>query len=380
MKVGKDYIDADELIGEEGEIETSFKDIYTNPKLYNLPDHIANALKKEQIANFLWLASVAKERIPIGRIIKLIKSVSIRYYHSHDGNTEDSLMKGYYERDKHYIAFNENELATNSREAKSSRFHEFIHYIQDMLTEEKESNLDDIMSEAQAESLAVERSFPKMSRAVLYKETRKPSLAIFNFRADTYKYAVCLLRQMEIIMGRKSYDKKFASTREFPHEFIKKYGKDLYTFMTIRMNVLEYEKDDDLVKNRLYYLSETQDKLMKEAFRQDISKMHTIEDAKDILTRLRSLETQRAKINVKDNNEEITQLGDYVQYYDRTYKRIGQKLLKLGYSQEEIIHELESLKYEKQEFYPLALKESNTMRKRRIRPNRKNRIDDGQKE
>lgn len=365
IKDGKNYIDADELIGEEGEIETNFRDADTNPELYDLPEDIANGVKKEQIANFLWLSSVAKERIPIGRIIKLIKAIPIKYYHLSDASTEDFSMIGYYDSEEHFIAFNVNELTTNNKEARSSRFHEFIHYIQDMLLIGKENKLDDIITEAQTESLAIERTSPKKARAVLYTKTRKPSLAVFNCSVDCYKYAVCLLRQMEAIMGRRSYDKDFASTREFPHEFIQRYGKELYTYVTIRMNALEYEKDDDLIKNRLYYLSETQDKLMKEAFRQDISRMHTLQDAKDILTRLRALELQRAEIHVRESSGEAKQLGDFAQYYDRTYKRIGHKLLKLGYSQEEIIQELESLKYEKQQFYPVISEEAFVSRLRK---------------
>lgn len=349
-----EYIDVDDWVGEEdGKIETSFKSRDSDPKLYDIPEKMADKIRREQIVNFLWLSGKAKERIPIRKIIKLIKEVPIKCYNSSEGTTEYFSMMGYYDTDEHLVAFDRNQITSNSPYARSARFHECIHYIQDMLSNGKEEITDDVFLEAQVENLSIERCLPNMARAVTYKETAKPMLAVYNCPVDCYKYALCILRQMEAIMGRKSYDKDFASTKEFPHEFIKKYGKELYTYIFVRANSLEYEISEDLNKNRGSYLSETQDKLMKEAFRQDVSRMKTIEDAKDILTRLRELEKQRIIIYIKDD-EKISELGDYVGYYNKTYKTIGQKLLSLGYSREEIITELEPLKYEEQQFYPIC--------------------------
>ena len=354
------YVDVDEIEGIESEDEkdkVEFKNFDINPKLKKASKEQVSNLRKEQIDNFLWLNSHIKEKLPIGRIITLIKRVPIKVFDKKYADSEDATMRGYFDREETFIAFVKSELGNKDRRARISRFHEFIHYIQHMLSKNPDEILNDIMTEAQTESLAISRDEAKRSRAVIFKQTSKPTMAIFNYPADCYPFAVALLRQMEAIMGRKSYDKHFESDREFPEEFTKKYGKDLYTFIYARMNALEFEKNDEIEANKEFYFSEAQDKLMKEAFRQDYNKMKTIEDAKDILTRLRELEKQRADLYVKEGPGNIKPIGHYEEFYDSLYKRIGNRLLKLGYSKEKILTELEEFKYEPQEFYPILSEE-----------------------
>ena len=62
-----------------------------------------------------------------------------------------------------------------------------------------------------------------------------------NFQYNVlYTLPVCILRQMEAIMGRKSYEKDFVSEEEFSQDFIIKYGRELFTFIAIRMATMEY--------------------------------------------------------------------------------------------------------------------------------------------
>lgn len=351
------YIDIDDIRGEDEEEPTiEYRDANISPRLFNLPQDRATKLRMEQIDNFLWLNDRAEEKLPIAKIIRLIKRVPIKFFRDRDSSSEDFSMRGYYDYEKGFIAFNEVEIRRNDQTSKASRFHEFIHYIQFMLRKPEEINVEieeDIMTEAQVENIAISRLEPKRSVAISYDATRKPLLAIFNYPVDSYKYAVSILRQMETLMGRKSYDKDFSSTREFLHEFIKKYGKELYSYLTVRLTALEYERSDEILKNRGYYLSETQDKLMKEVFRQDYAKMKTIDDAKDILTRFKKLDLERVDLYVKEEDKSINPLGNYVEFYKKIYSRIGHKLLKLGYSYDEIIRELEQYKYEEQEFNPI---------------------------
>ena len=354
------YIDADEVEGiksEEERDKVEFKDFDINPKLKNISKEQTNNLRREQIENFLWLNSHIKEKLPIGKIIRLIKRVPIKVYDEKHSNSQDATMRGYFDRDKLFIAFAKNEISNRDRRARISRFHEFIHYIQHMLNTNPENILNDIMTEAQTESLAVSRDNINRSKPVFFSRTDKPTMAIFNYPVDCYPFAVPLLRQMETIMGRKSYDKDFASDREFPEEFINRYGKDLYTYIYARMNALEFEMNEEIEANKEFYFSEAQDKLMKEAFRQDFRKMKTIDDAKEILTRLRKLETQRVDLYVKETDGSIKPIGHYEEFYNNLYRRIGSKLLKMGYSKEKIVSELESFKYKQQDFYPVLPEE-----------------------
>lgn len=252
-----------------------------------------------------------------------------------------------------FIAYNRTDLERNTYMCKVLRFHEFIHYIQYMLNGQKDF-VNDVMSEAYTESLALRRVAPNKSTVYHLKSTRKPTLAVFNFPAESYKYSVSLLRQMEVLMGRNSFSKDFTSYKEFAGEFVKKYGEELYTYLTVRMEMLEYNTDDDFLANKPYYMSETQDKLMKEVFRRDFDKMKTIEDAKDILGRLRKLEPERVTLYEKNNDENINQLGQYEEYYDKLLSRIAHKLLKKGYTKKEIIENLEEFEYESQQGNPVC--------------------------
>ena len=354
------YVDLDVIEGitsEEEKDTVEFKDFSIDAELKDAPKDQADIIRREQIENFLWLNSHIKEKLPIGKIIKLLKQVPIKVYDDSQSKTKDATTIGYFDQDELFIAFANSDFTSPNRRERVSRFHEFIHYIQYMLNKEPNKILNDIFTEAQTESLAVSRDNIPRSRPMFFLNTRKPTMAIFNYPADCYIYSVSLLRQMEVIMGRKSYDKEFESDREFPNEFIKRYGKDLYTYLYAKMNALEFEKNDEVEANRGYYLSETQNKLMKEAFRQDFERMKTIEDAKSILTRLRELELQRVDIYVKEKNGEINELGHYEDYYNNIYQRIGNKLLKLGYSKEQIVSELKDYKYQEQEFNPVLPEE-----------------------
>ena len=354
------YIDVDEieeLAAEPEEDTVKFKDLAIDPHLRDASAEQVDILKREQIHNFLWLNSHIEEKLPIGKIIKAIKQVPIKVYDESESVSKSATTRGYFDEENMFIAFASNEINNVNRQSMVSRFHEFIHYIQHVLSKEPEKILNDVMTEAQTESLALSRDTILRARPIFFLKTRKPTMAVFNYPADCYIYAVSILRQMEAIMGRKSYDKDFASDREFPNEFIKKYGKDLYTYLYARMNALEYEENEEIDANKGYYISETQDKLMKEAFRQDFEKMKTIEDAKDILTRLRNLETERIDLYVKEENEDIVPLGHYEEYYQQLFQRIGKRLVQLGYSKDEILQHLEEYQYEEQSFHPVLPEE-----------------------
>ena len=236
---------------------------------------------------------------------------------------------------------------------KTLRFHEFIHYIQYMLAGQKEFS-NSIMNEAYTESLALRRCTPKKSTVYHIVGARKPTIGVFNFPAESYRYSVGLFRQMEVLMGRDSFSKDFKSYEEFASEFVNRYGEELYTYLSVRMEMIEFNRDNDFIPNKPYFLSETQDKLMKEVFRRDFEKMKTMDDAKNLLEKLRKLESERIILYEKNNDGSINQLGQYEEYYDRLLSRVAHKLLKRGYSKKEIIDSLAEYEYESQPSNPVC--------------------------
>ena len=360
-KRGKEYINMiDKRKGKKipAELQEKYETSSFEYDLKPVSQEESEKIKREQIKNFRWLNSQLEEPFDLDEVINLIRKVHIKKYKNSDKNGNEGNTLGFYRKNE--IAFNDKDYLREDYVGSCLRFHEFIHYIQEKLQHKKEKIME-VLNEAQTESLAKKVYDIQKSSLLYFTTSKRKSIAIINFPGnDTYMLPVCLLRQMEAIMGRKSYEKNFYNAKEFSQEFIKRYGSELYTFLIIRMNLLEYSggtNNDFFKQNKQYYLSETQDKLMKEAFRQDFERLTTIDDAVDMLKRLRLLENNRADIYVVGNERKIKSINHYKTYYENLYSRIGHKLLKKGYTKEEITSALEAYAYQKQEFSPLVLEE-----------------------
>ena len=369
VKEGKHYkcmIDTEKGIDLPEELKEDFRGGHQEYKSSALTPEEERKIKDEQIENFTRLHKEVEGIFDLQKVIELIEKIQIRKY-SHDDSVEeedDVRYMGYYGKKSSFgkcIFFNDLDIANEEHSGKALRFHEFIHYIQDELQKENSPKIMRIMDEAQTESLAQRMFENNQSSVVEYGEdrTNRKTLIHYNFPQDTaYRFPVCILRQMETIMGKRTYESSFVNRKKFSEEFINKYGKELYTFLIIRMTVLEYSADskkNNVAKNKQFYLSDTQDKLMKEVFRQDFNRMKTIEDATNLLQRLRELETSRANIYIEGNNHDVKSLNKYKEYYTKLYSRIAHKLLERGYSKEDINLALEQYAYKKQEYGPIVL-------------------------
>ena len=320
-------------------------------KLRNISKINADFIRKEQIENFKWLNEHLEKKLDIAEVEKIIQEVPIKVFElDSDKIGPEGQVRGFLHKSG-YIALNLKTCMKNTPEGRTLRFHEFIHLVQDKLRIKDES-ISRIINEAQTESLALRRGTENRSLYIGFLYSEKKAMARLNFDATHYTFSVCLLRQLEKILGRKSYEKDFISSRNFSEEFIKKYGMNLYTFIVARMETLDTNTDEAFLKGTPFYLEDTQNIIMKETFRQDFERMKTIDDAKEMLTRLRGLELERVDIYADDGHGAVKNYNQYESFYNRLYKKIGHRLLKLGYSKEEINNSLEDFKYKKQKFYP----------------------------
>ena len=316
----------------------------------------ASFIRNEQIENFRWLNSQIDVKLDMNEVEKIIMEAPIKVFY--DDKKEfgpEGKVKGYTHKDG-YVVFNIDSSISNDISSRILRFHEYIHLVQGKL-KQKDDSIGEAINEAQTESLAQRRVNPHKSTATTFRYTNKNILAVFNFDAEHYAFAVCLLRQMEAIMGRKSYQKDFVSARDFSEQFINRYGIDLYTFITARMELIDCLIDNSFLQSEPYYIEDTQNKLMKEAFRIKFNKMKTIEDAIRILNMLRTLELNRIDLYEKAENGDVKHINQFEKLYNNSFKRIGSRLLKLGYSKSEIVAALSEYQYQEQEFYPLNPKE-----------------------
>ena len=337
-------------------IKAPSKNIVLTKRTRDISRAGAKFIRNEQIENFRWLNSQIEEPFDMDEVIRIIEEAPIKVFY--DPNRQygpEGKVKGYTHPDG-YVAFNLLSCVKNDISSRILRFHEYIHLVQGKLQKEGET-VGEAVNEAQTESLAQRRVSPQKSTSTVFRYTNKKIMANFNFDVEHYPFTVCLLRQMEAVMGRTTYQKNFYSASEFSKEFIKRYGIDLYTFVTSRMEIMDLIVDKSFLQKQPYYIEDTQNKLLKEVFRVEFSKMKTIDDAKRVFEMFHRLELNRVDLYEKTENRQIKNINQFESFYNRAYRRIGNRLLKLGYSKQEIISELEQYSYKKQEFYPMYSQE-----------------------
>lgn len=245
-------------------------------------------------------------------------------------------------------------LINNGKEAKRTRFHEFIHGVTGI------KNLNRFMIgfiEGETENLV--ESFMGDNTSCGGKGYSTGLDFAFNFSMDSaYMMPVAIIQQIEHILGKKSYSSIINGDRTFEKEFANKYGKSLLIFMAHRTRRLLRKDGESVIYS---YFKKTQDILMKKTFDKDYEQIESIEDAKTYLNKLRGFETVRARVFI--NKEEDSTFHDY---YDEKFRKIIQKLKSKGIQEDEVVKCLEEYRYERQEFKSAYTKEREQKEKKNI--------------
>ena len=318
---------------------------------------------QEQIENFKGIKEKFNLDINIQDIFRKIVSVQLI--------KKDILNRGkasgYYNPGRHIIALEDkNDINDSSNNwYKRVRLHEHIHSctgakcllyslgrMSGFLEGETENLVEDYMGEE-------ESGFDYFERG------DKADTIQYNFsQGASYKPQVSIIKQMEYVLGKKSYKSILNGNMEFETEFAKKYGMPLMIFLAHRTRMLiagrKLNKRFKNIKpfNEVKYFKNTQNLLMKKVFDKDFEEINDIEDAKTYFEKLREFETMRGRIRYNDISiDDRVEDNSFKKYYDKKYGEIVDKLQSKGFEKSEIKSAIEQYKYNRQLFKPFRTKE-----------------------
>ena len=242
----------------------------------------------------------------------------------------------------------------DSLESKKIRIHEGIHTKTGKRIYRYIYAIGNRLLEAETENLAIDYLGDKVPAVRFFqdKERRKRSQA-FNFPPYTsYKEGVCLLKQMEVALGKKSYNSIINGDMSFERDFIKQYG--LITFIKIVASIdlmKNLDRPESLDDTKLVEtLNKTQNYLLKRVFEKDFAKVQNPLDAQALLKKLRAFDLVRARSYKENDNHQLEEDPTYSNYYIEMLGRTREKLASLGFLETQVDRYLDDLDYQKQRF------------------------------
>ena len=186
-------------------------------------------------------------------------------------------------------------------------------------------------------------------------EDKKMRQQIFNLNNNTgYNKVVCLVKQMEVALGKKSYDSILKGDMSFEKDFIKQYGLIPFIKILTTTNLLKNFSlsTKDTQSAEMDLLAKAQNDLLKTVFNKDFAKVQTPQDAVEFLRKLRSFDLVRMRDFRANDDKQPVEDPTYQNYYLEMHSKVKQKLMSLGYLEAQINQYLEGLEYKKQRFNP----------------------------
>lgn len=239
-------------------------------------------------------------------------------------------------------------------EGKHVRIHEGIHTITGNKLYLYALAFSTGLVEAETENLTHDYlNFKGSTKRVLSKNLDNSKEQVYNLSLSTsYKEMVCLLKQMEVALGKKSYESILKGNLSFEKDFIKQYGLIPFIKLTASIELMKYIAlfTDEPLRHNMSLMSKTQDYLLKTVFNKDLKKVQTPQDAVEFLRKLRNFDTVRMRETKYVNGQGMKENTTYEQYYREMYSKVKQKLLSIGYKEEQVAKTLEGLEYKKQRF------------------------------
>lgn len=177
----------------------------------------------------------------------------------------------------------------------------------------------------------------------------------YNFPQSTaYKKNVCLVRQMEAAIGRKSHSSILKGNLDFEIEFAKRYGIGAYLYMAARSDLMTKEDMLDLGINTGQMFEKTQNKLLRIVFDRDFRDIKTPEDATAYFKKLRRFDKVRARTSTFNlRTKQKTVDTTYQEYYQEKYGQVRDLLAQRGYTPEQILEAMQGMEYKEQKFHEM---------------------------
>ena len=331
-------------------MEFKLKTIGKNKVLRRPKAKEINLEDKEKIVNEeLELFRDAKERlgldIDLKHVEERLRSIKLLINDNQKGSS------GYYNHIKDEIGFDSFYLQKNNNETKRTMFHEFIHGMtQKQICLYNILHMDGLM-EGETESL-VEDVLGDQNRSS-YCNVGIPGISVYlqaNFSPKvtrSYFTHVSIVRQMEYLLGKKSYDSILNGNMQFEKDFAQKYGKSLLRYLAKGTTELKFFRREKII-DEFKKFSNMQNVLLKKAFDRDFSEVKDIESAQKFFQKLRGFETERCRFAVSDGN--VSEDLSFQNYYYSKYEETIKNLSKLGIDKNEIQEGLKEYKYKKQKF------------------------------
>lgn len=238
--------------------------------------------------------------------------------------------------------------------SKRVRVHEGIHAKTGKRLRAYHSTIGSGLMEAETENLANDYmggigSFNRYIRGA----DEKARMQAFNFPIETtYKEGVCILKQMEVALGKKAHNSIINGDMSFEKDFIKQYG--LITFIKIVSSVNMMKNmslyNGNYVPKLMETLNRTQNYLLKRVFEKDFAKVQNPQDAQKLLKKLKAFDLVRIRDYKENDEHKLEEDQTYANYYKDMITRTKEKLMHLGYTEQEIEPTIVGLDYQKQRF------------------------------
>ena len=313
--------------------------ILKNPKKYHVADleelsrDECEKIIEEQLNNFQKLRERTDSDIDIDKIKSTFDT--LRIFHS-----SSCLRKGEggsYNQYDNYIMFYAEGHKKDDIKNKRIRFHEFIHSITNKKCLLYALSFNRGLLEGETDNI-VELIFGKDEGLLVDTELNTGVTMRFPFSKDiSYQYQVSLVRQMEFLLGEKSYKSVLDGNMDFEKKFSKKYGLPLTIFLAYRATRLTGGgKNFDSIK----YFDETQNVLMQHIFDKKFENVETIDDAEEFFKRLDGLNAHRGKIDIGTRVAKDV----YKDYFNEKIAAVKEKLVPKGFSEKEIDERIEKYK------------------------------------
>lgn len=168
----------------------------------------------------------------------------------------------------------------------------------------------------------------------------------YNFNYDTtYEFDVSTVKQLEYIIGMKSYDSAINGNGNFLKAIIKELGPidAIMLFANLnRLHSIQREMNGCKIVSVTKF-ENIQNDLLRKCFNKRFKAINSVEDAQEYMEKLRNFETYRGKITYLNRDGTIEENDTFRKYYQEKYNSLLSRF-------KENSDVLEEYKYKEQEY------------------------------
>ena len=328
--------------------------LYGKFKPFRLDKNTRQEFKEQQKSSLKDLKEKLNVDIDLDRINKKIDKLKLLGL----GNEKTSML-GLYHPIFNNILIKKNILEDSSMNKKVG-LHETIHYLGGQMIMLK-NYFSRALMEGATEGLVVDYFDEGKSSALKFlcndsKDIKKANLQ-YNFTTISgYSPFISLVKQLEYIVGEKSYKSIINGDRDFIKKVEKEIGKKELLKIIGKSSLLYYSRHTSLGKKlrkhgkELELEKSIQDQILNSYFGRKYNEIKSPEEAKEFMNKLRGFETYRAKISYLTRDNEFVRDDTFKKFYEEKYNGLTEK-----FNEDKELKE--EYQYKEQEYRELKLTE-----------------------